>query len=78
MAIKFEYIVCSIKEARDIDDFSIDELQSSLLIHEQRINQGASIEEKALKASTNTSVASKSVGHGQGRGRGRFNSYSAG
>ena len=31
---KFNYIVCSIEESKDIDRLSVDELQSSLLVHE--------------------------------------------
>ena len=31
---KFNYIVCSIEESKDIDQLSIDELQSSLIVHE--------------------------------------------
>ena len=34
MMPEFNYAVCSIKESKDIDDFSLDELQSSLLVHE--------------------------------------------
>ena len=37
---KFDYVVCSIEESNDIDDLSLDELQSSLLVHEQKINNG--------------------------------------
>ena len=31
---KFNYIVCSIEESKDTDLLSIDELQSSLIVHE--------------------------------------------
>ncbi|XP_060200077.1 uncharacterized protein LOC132628295 [Lycium barbarum] len=37
MSSKFAYVVCSIEESKDIDTMSIDELQSSLLIHEHRM-----------------------------------------
>jgi hypothetical protein len=37
MTRKFDYVVCSIEESNDIDSVSIDELQSSLLVHEQRM-----------------------------------------
>ena len=30
---KFNYVVCSIEESKDIQSLSIDELQSSLLVH---------------------------------------------
>ncbi|XP_008240586.1 PREDICTED: uncharacterized protein LOC103339089 [Prunus mume] len=38
MALKFDYVVCSIEESNNIDEMLIDELQSSLLVHEQRLN----------------------------------------
>jgi len=34
MAPKYNYVVCSIEESKDVDTLSLDELQSSLLIHE--------------------------------------------
>lgn len=52
MTPKFDSIVCSIEESNDVDKVSIEELQSSLLVHEQKVNYGAT-EEQALKASTN-------------------------
>ena len=38
MREKFNYIVYSIEESKDIDSVSLDELQGSLLVHEQKIN----------------------------------------
>lgn len=35
---KFNFVVCVIEEANDVALLSIDELQSSLLVHEQKIN----------------------------------------
>jgi len=74
---KFNFVVCSIEEANDVGELSIDELQSSLLVHEQKINQQET-EEQALKAfSENNSTpngAYKERGRGRGRGRGgRYN-----
>ena len=46
---KFNYVVCSIEESNDLTTTSVDELQSSLLVHEQMM-QTHSIEEQALKA----------------------------
>lgn len=31
---QFNYVVCSIEESKDIDNLSVDELQSSLTVHE--------------------------------------------
>ena len=31
---KYDYVVCSIEESKDIDELSLDELQISLLVHE--------------------------------------------
>ncbi|XP_057489680.1 uncharacterized protein LOC130775574 [Actinidia eriantha] len=45
---KFNYVVCSIEESKDIDELSIDELQSSLIVHEQKF-QRHKCEEQALK-----------------------------
>ena len=35
---KYDYGVCSIKESKDIDALSLDELQRSLLVNEQKMN----------------------------------------
>nr|CBL94144.1 putative copia-type polyprotein [Malus domestica] len=45
--LKYDYVVCSIKESNDLDTLSIDELHSSLLVHEQRINRHV-LDEQAL------------------------------
>ncbi|XP_019248366.1 PREDICTED: uncharacterized protein LOC109227623 [Nicotiana attenuata] len=67
---KYDYVVCSIEESKDIDVLSLDELQSSLLVHEQKMNRSSTSDEQALKASTFIS-SSNSRGRGRGRGRGR-------
>jgi hypothetical protein len=65
MTPKFNYVVCSIEESNDIDALSVDQLQSSLLVQEQRMNVPV-IEEQALK------VTSENRTRGRGRGRGGF------
>ncbi|KAL5575299.1 hypothetical protein UlMin_016998 [Ulmus minor] len=63
MTPKFNFVFCSIEEYHDINELSIDELQSSLLKEEQ-----------ALKASTeNHSATRGDRRRGRGRGRGRGN-----
>ncbi|XP_008456213.1 uncharacterized protein LOC103496216 [Cucumis melo] len=39
MTPKFNFVVCSIEESKDINNLSIDELQSSLLVHEQKVTK---------------------------------------
>ncbi|KAL4348508.1 hypothetical protein GQ457_17G014020 [Hibiscus cannabinus] len=48
MTSKFNYVVCHIEEAQDTTDLFIDELQSSLLVHEQKMLNPE--EEQALKS----------------------------
>ena len=62
MTPKFNFVVCSIEESKDIDSLSIDELQSSLLVHEQKVVQKDK-EEQALNAAANPK------GHGSGKSR---------
>ncbi|XP_074588084.1 uncharacterized protein LOC141843983 [Curcuma longa] len=52
---KFNFIVCSIEESKDIDELTINELQSSLLVHEQKLNQQDK-EEQALKSECRTNL----------------------
>lgn len=51
MAPKYNYVVCSIEESKNIDSLSLEELQSSLVVHEQKVNHGTVTNEQALKAS---------------------------
>ena len=37
MTSKFDYVVCSIEKSNNMDTLTIDELQSNLLVHEQRM-----------------------------------------
>lgn len=70
MTRKFDYVVCSIEELNDIDSLSIDELQSSLLVHEQRMTR-YDVEEQALKVTAHEGIISPGRGRGGFRGRGR-------
>ncbi|KAK7259271.1 hypothetical protein RIF29_24873 [Crotalaria pallida] len=70
MTPKFNYVVCSIEESNDLDALTIDELQSSLLIHEQRMRPHV-VEEQALKVSFGESSGGRGRGRGAMRGRGR-------
>lgn len=39
MMPKFDYVVWSIEESKDVDELSLDELQSLLLVHGQKMNR---------------------------------------
>jgi hypothetical protein len=68
MPAKFNYVVCSIEESNDVTTLSIDELQSSLIVHEQRMKgQKDHSDDQALKMSN----AGRGRGRGTSRGRGR-------
>jgi RNase H-fold protein (predicted Holliday junction resolvase) len=66
---KFDYVVCSIEESRDIDTLTIDELQSSLLAHKQRMSTHVE-EEHALQITHGDQFRGRSRGCGSSRGRG--------
>ncbi|XP_016482776.1 uncharacterized protein LOC107803549 [Nicotiana tabacum] len=48
MTPKFNYVVCSIEESKDTSTITIDELQSSLLVHEKCMSSPVA-DEQALK-----------------------------
>ncbi|XP_004301444.1 PREDICTED: uncharacterized protein LOC101291249 [Fragaria vesca subsp. vesca] len=75
---KFNYIAYSIEESKNIDEMSVDELQSLLLVHEQKLNRSRGEEPVALKASTNGGFPARDRGRGVWRGRGRGMRYGNG
>ncbi|XP_028080935.1 uncharacterized protein LOC114282454 [Camellia sinensis] len=66
MTPKFDYVICSTEESNDIDSISIDELQSSLLVHEQRMTKHVMLEQ-ALQVSIHGETST-----GRSKGRGKF------
>lgn len=76
MAEKYNYVVCAIEEANNMETRSIDELQGSLLIHEQKMKMHKE-EDQVLKVSDGgigTNCCRGRANRG-GRGRGRQFSY---
>ena len=61
MTTKFNYVVCPIEEPNNMDTMTIDELQSSLLVHEQRMMSPAE-EEQVMQI-----VADEKSGKGRGK-----------
>ena len=70
LTLNVNFAVCSIEEANDVGLLSIDELQSSLLVHEQKINQQEK-EERTLKVLTDYNHSSPPNKAKRGRGRSR-------
>ncbi|XP_076940341.1 uncharacterized protein LOC143609477 [Bidens hawaiensis] len=74
---RFNYVVCSIEESKDTYLMTVDEIQSSLLVHEQKFSRKTN-DEQALKAETEANGRGRgrgrgflTRGHGRGRGRSR-------
>ncbi|RDX85714.1 hypothetical protein CR513_33059, partial [Mucuna pruriens] len=49
MTLRYNYVVCFIEESHNLDSIIVDEIQSNLLVHKQRMNGHNSHEEQALK-----------------------------
>ena len=64
---KFTYVVCAIEESKDIKMLSVDELQSSLLVHEHNLSKHDT-EERVLKMEGGRARG----GYSQARGRGGY------
>nr|GEW01292.1 retrovirus-related Pol polyprotein from transposon TNT 1-94 [Tanacetum cinerariifolium] len=64
---RFNYVVCSIEESKDMDEISVEELQSSLQVHEQKFMKRNN-EDQVLRAELESP-------RGRGRGRGKGQSY---
>ena len=57
---KFTYVVVSIEESKDTDNMSIDELQSSLVVHEQKFQRSnINGEEQVLKVEGQTEISNR-------------------
>lgn len=70
---KWNYIVCSIEESKDIDMLSVDALQSSLSVHKQKFKKKGDVEH-ILAISYNEGYGGRGRGRNafrRGRGRGR-------
>ncbi|XP_042022904.1 uncharacterized protein LOC121770190 [Salvia splendens] len=69
----FNYIVCSIEESKDIDSLSVDTLQSSLLVHEQKMRKPSNVAEEQVLKVSHEYRGGRGRGRGFSQGRGRFN-----
>lgn len=79
MTEQFNFVVCTIEESKYIDNMTVDELQSSLLIHEQKIRRKVNDEHVMKVEHDHESEQGRGRGKGNnviGRGRGRGRSQS--
>ncbi|XP_004298385.1 PREDICTED: uncharacterized protein LOC101315335 [Fragaria vesca subsp. vesca] len=79
---RFTYVVVSIEESKNTDNMSIDELQSSLVVHEQKFQRvSVEAEEQVLKVEDRIGMRGRGRtpfrGRGRGRGRGRTTFHKA-
>lgn len=76
---KYMYVVVLIEESKEIDKMSIEELQSTLIVHEHKFKNNEKEEEQALKMDVGEGSNSKGRGRGRsnyrGRGRGRGRAF---
>ncbi|XP_076915955.1 uncharacterized protein LOC143575462 [Bidens hawaiensis] len=72
---KYMYMVVSIEESKNIEEMTVDELQSTLVVHERKFKKVEKEDEHMLKMEDgeNSSMRSRGRGRGSpgGRGRGR-------
>ncbi|XP_010466913.1 PREDICTED: uncharacterized protein LOC104747043 [Camelina sativa] len=67
----FNYIVCLIEELKDIDNLSVDALQSSLQVHEKKLRKPSNVgDDQVLKVTFDDRGGRGRGRMGQGRGRG--------
>lgn len=73
---KFMYVVVSIDESKDIESISVDELQSSLTVHEQKFKKQDKGDGQALKVTYGRGTRARGRGfNGRGKGRGRGRTF---
>ncbi|XP_009770037.1 uncharacterized protein [Nicotiana sylvestris] len=73
LTLKFDFVVCAIEESKDLDSMMVDQFESSLQAHEEKIKRR---EEVSLEQLLKTRASFKDYGgekiyRGNGRGRGR-------
>ncbi|GAA0175179.1 hypothetical protein LIER_28409 [Lithospermum erythrorhizon] len=70
---QFTYVVVSIEESQNVEEMTVDDLQGSLVMHENKFNRGSREEnDQVLQVEDRFNViTSRGRGNYRGRGRGR-------
>ncbi|XP_048228575.1 uncharacterized protein LOC125369731 [Ricinus communis] len=58
----FNFVVCSIEESKDIDHLTVDELQASLLVHEQKVIEKRSEEQVLQVENEQRNIQAREIG----------------
>ena len=73
---KFMYVVVSIEESKDTETISLEELQSSLMVHEQKFKKVDKGDDHVLKVTHGRGMETRGRGfNGRARGRGRGRTF---
>lgn len=65
---KYTYVVVSIEESKNVEEMSIEELHSTLVVHEHKFKKIEREDDQALKEEVSPSPSGSPSGRGRGRG----------